>query len=98
MERAQHLSTVFRTLKSRGQSKTWFARKMGINRTWLYQIHWGERPLTNAFQSRAAELLQLPEELLFLPTELRTGNGMVSEENALEPVRFSDNRGEAIAS
>ena len=73
MAREQRLAQLFRILEDRGQRKSWFAGRVGINRTHLYMIHWGDRPLTPQFRRAASQVMQMPEDVLFsLPSELRT--------------------------
>jgi transcriptional regulator with XRE-family HTH domain len=67
-----YVTRIFEILESRGQSKKWFAAQMGINRTQLYQINWGDRPLTPEFIERSAQILQVPPDMLFFsPSKLR---------------------------
>lgn len=80
MSRA-YVTRIFDILESQGRTRTWFARQMGMNRTQLYQINWGERPLTDAFMDRAAQVLQVPHDMLFsLPSELRPRNETLRDE------------------
>ena len=73
---------IFDVLASRGQSVMWFASQMGIERSRLYRIEWGERPMPDDYLDRAARVLQLPREMLiFLPSELRTLHDSQRERN-----------------
>jgi len=78
-----YVTRIFDILERQGRTKTWFAEQMGIDRSLLYRINWGERPLTPEFISRAALVLGVPEDLLFSsPSELRARKEYRGERNA----------------
>lgn len=82
----QRVTRIFDVLQSQGRSAAWFARQMGIDRTMLYRIDWGDRRLTAEFRARAALVLQVPEDLLFsVPPELRAPHESVSSHTMVAP-------------
>lgn len=66
---------IFEVLESRGQSVTWFAHQIEIERSRLYRIEWGERPMPEGYLDRAAKVLQVSSHsLLLLSSELSERN------------------------
>ena len=61
---------VFGILKRRGQSIAWLARESGLSANYLYQIKGGYRPVTSEVRRRVSDAMQLPEQVLFLPSNL----------------------------
>lgn len=73
-----HVTRIFDVLEQQGRSVSWFADQMGMSRSMVYKINWGERSLTEEFVQRAASILQVPADMLvFLPSELRYRNDQV---------------------
>lgn len=62
---------LFDILESRGISRRWFARQVGIHETTLCKIAKGKRRAPAWFPPVAAKFLQLPESVLFLPSDVR---------------------------
>ena len=54
-----HLNDVFALLRQRGQSVAWLARQMGMNRSHLYQLHNGTRPVPDDFCERMIHAIAL---------------------------------------
>lgn len=67
----QRRPILFDILKARGITRRWFARQVGINETTLSKIAKGERPIPDWFKAKAAAILQVPESVLFLPSNDR---------------------------
>jgi transcriptional regulator with XRE-family HTH domain len=61
--------TIPEVLDERGQSVTWFCRKAGISRALYYRWLDGSRPILAEQRRRAADVLGLPESVLFVPIE-----------------------------
>jgi len=52
-------------LQHQGRSDRWFYQRMGVSESLFYAIEKGERRPTEEYQRKAAELLDIPIELLF---------------------------------
>lgn len=52
-------------LERQERSERWLARKVGVDSSLVHRIINGERRPSDAFKKRAAEVLGIPEELLF---------------------------------
>lgn len=70
-------SRVLEVLKSQGRSVAWFARQLGISHSLVYRWADGSRTPTDTHRRRAAEVLGIPESLLFLAVELPAGNKQI---------------------
>ena len=58
---------VERVLEQQGRSVAWLARKAGVSVSYAWMMLRGQRPLTTDFKSKAAEVLGVPEDMLFEP-------------------------------
>lgn len=54
-------------LEHRGIKDTWLATQLGISRSHLSRLLSGERSWTADLRAKAAQILMLPESVLFLP-------------------------------
>jgi len=71
-------------LRSQGRTNAWFWRKMGVSKALFYAVESGRRPATAEYRKRAAEVLGLPEDVLFLPTVLTQDSETLSIESKPE--------------
>ncbi|MDO8673069.1 MAG: helix-turn-helix transcriptional regulator [Dehalococcoidia bacterium] len=62
---------LFEILDSRGVSRRWFARQVGIHETTLCKIAKGKRPIPAWLKPAAARVLQVPESILFFDDDMR---------------------------
>ena len=60
-------SNVERILEQQGRTIAWLARKAGVSVAYAWRMLRGERPMTSAFRTAAAEALGVPEDILFTP-------------------------------
>lgn len=60
---------LFDILDERGIRRDWFASRLGVSRSFISMVESGQRRLTPARRRRAAEVLAVPEHLLFRPEE-----------------------------
>lgn len=51
-------------LRARGHAMTWFCSMIGYDRTYVYRMEAGDRPLTREYVDRAARVLNVPAALL----------------------------------
>lgn len=51
-------------LKAQGRSVGWFCRVVGIHRSYYWMMESGQRPVSQTYLSRAAEVLGVPVALL----------------------------------
>jgi transcriptional regulator with XRE-family HTH domain len=65
MDYRQNRQPLFEILDARGIKRSWLAAKLGMHRNYLYLVERGRRPFPVAKRTRAAEVLGLPESLLF---------------------------------
>lgn len=66
MAKHTNISTI---LQHQGRSDRWFYQRMGISESLFYSIESGTRRATEEYQRKAADVLGLPVELLFLPQD-----------------------------
>lgn len=71
---------LFDVLDFRGIRHDWFAGKVGLSKSFLSQIKNGTAPFPRARRAVAAEVLGVPEALLFLPS-----GSITVEELAIAP-------------
>lgn len=71
---------LFAILADQGRSLTWLASRMNYTREYVSLIKSGKRPVTDEFVRRAASVLGLPANELFLRADVR-------ECTSLEPLR-----------
>lgn len=64
-------------LAYQGRSVTWFCERLGIDRSLLYRWNDGTRTPSETHRRQAAELLGVPEALIFLPSELLSGSELL---------------------
>jgi transcriptional regulator with XRE-family HTH domain len=57
---------VQRIIESRGIKTTWFAEQLGVSQSHISRLLSGERPWTPELRQKAAQVLMLPEDVLFL--------------------------------
>lgn len=60
---------MFDFLEARGTRRTWFAERLGVSRNFLSMVEHGRKRFPPARRARAAEILGVPEHLLFRPEE-----------------------------
>lgn len=58
---------VERVLEQQGRTIAWLSRKTGVSVSYAWLMIRGERPVTEAFRTAAAEALGVPADLLFTP-------------------------------
>ena len=56
---------LFLVLNERGTRYDWFATRLGISKSNLSHIKAGDTPFPRRLRARAAELLGVPESMLF---------------------------------
>lgn len=66
MGKRTNISTV---LQHQGRSDRWFYQRMGVSEALFYAIENGSRRATDEYRRKAAELLDVPIDLLFLPAD-----------------------------
>ncbi len=69
---------VFRLIEHRGTKMQRFAELIGYSWDYVNSIKVGRRPITDEFRRRCAAYFQMPEDVLFLPSELDTCPGPLS--------------------
>lgn len=76
MSRAEqrYKSTIPSVLQEQGRSVAWFCRRVGISRALFYRWVDGSRGIAPQYRHRCAEVLGIPESVLFLPTESLVGD------------------------
>jgi transcriptional regulator with XRE-family HTH domain len=62
---------LFAILAEQGRSLTWLASRMHYTREYISLVKSGKRPVTDEFMRRAAAVLGLPTQVLFLRDEVR---------------------------
>lgn len=62
-------SNVSAILRHQGRSDRWFYTTMGVSESLHYAIERGTRQPTDEYRAKAAQILGVPEALLFLPFE-----------------------------
>lgn len=63
-EYKSHVSAI---LAEQGRSDRWFYRQMGVSESLFYHIERGTRRPSAEYRAKAAQLLGVPERLLFAP-------------------------------
>lgn len=61
----QHPLTA--TLETQGRSARWLAKRVGVSPAYITRVVNGERTASEEFKAKAAEVLGIPERLLFPP-------------------------------
>lgn len=57
-------------LQARGHTVRWFCRRIGINPSYYYRMESGERPLSQSYLERAADVLNVPVSLLAIESAI----------------------------
>lgn len=65
----QSVEPLFSVVDSRGIRHVWLAEQLGIDRRRWWEMRKGQRRFPDDLRSRAAELLGVPESVLFRPSE-----------------------------
>lgn len=65
----QKREPLFDILDERGIRRDWFASRIGVSRSFISMVESGQRRLAPARRRLAAEVLSVPEHLLFRPEE-----------------------------
>lgn len=76
--------TIPEVLAERGQSVAWYCRKASISRALFYRWVDGSRTVGARHRRRAADILALPESVLFVPIESLESD-KVAQESELVP-------------
>lgn len=71
---------MFELVREQGRRKTWLARQLGIDYSYLYLIETGKRPIPPWMPSKAAAILGVPESLLFFEDDVSTDNHPVTSD------------------
>lgn len=69
-------SRVLEYLRQTGRSPKWVAEKAGYDRSYLYKIEAGEKPVTDEFITRMCDVLQVTPSTLFFAPVLRESSEM----------------------
>ncbi len=69
---------MFQLAKEQGRTKTWLARQLGIDYSYLYLIETGKRPIPKWMPAKAAAIFGLPESMLFFHEDLSSDKQSVS--------------------
>lgn len=67
-------SNISEILREQGRTNAWFYRRMGVSETLFYRIESGDRNPSTTYRRKAAELLGVPEQHLFLPLDSPIGD------------------------
>lgn len=70
-------SNVQQILRAQERTVTWFCRRVGISRALFYRMERGERTMTADYRERAADVLHVPQTLLFLPSDMPQGTAFL---------------------
>ena len=79
---AEYRSRVGEILGQQGRTNAWFIRQMGVSEALFYSVEAGRRRPTDAYRAKAARVLMLPEDVLFIPVELSHESKSPSTERA----------------
>lgn len=60
---------LWRILDHQGRSLKWLASRMGYGYNYVRQVRAGVHPVTEEFRQRAAQVMDLPDEVLFILPE-----------------------------
>ena len=69
-------TNVFWLLEHQGRTATYMARQLGVSTATLYRWRDGSRVAPVAQRARAAEILGVPERLLFWAIDLPAGDNL----------------------
>jgi hypothetical protein len=58
---------IWEVLDKQGRTLQWFADKMHVSPSYVYKLKAGTREWTAELKARAAEILDIPQYVLFLP-------------------------------
>jgi transcriptional regulator with XRE-family HTH domain len=74
-------ANVFTVLKHQGRSVEYLATRLGVSHSLLYRWKDGSRTSSAAYRRHAADILGVPEALLFLPTVLPVSSATLHEDS-----------------